>query len=97
MRDWLHSQAAKHPCRGFRHAWAALRYASRREANNKKIHGRWHEEGLQVKTAPARKRAEVPPMTPHSRLTSKMRCGRSVSSSNPPSMVPVSERRGGQS
>jgi putative transposase len=30
-------------------AWAALRYAERREVNKKKMHRLWREEGLQVK------------------------------------------------
>ena len=39
--------ATKHPCHGFRRAWAALRYDERREINKKKIHRLWREEGLQ--------------------------------------------------
>ena len=49
MRVWLRSYATKHPCHGFRRAWAALRYDERREVNKKKIHRLWREEGLQVK------------------------------------------------
>jgi putative transposase len=35
MRAWLRAYAAKHPCHGFRRAWAALRYDERREVNKK--------------------------------------------------------------
>ena len=49
MRAWLRGYATKHPCHGFRRAWAALRYDERREVNKKKIHRLWREEGLQVK------------------------------------------------
>jgi hypothetical protein len=41
MRAWLRAYAAKHPCHGFRRAWAALRYDEHREVNKKKIHGIW--------------------------------------------------------
>ncbi len=63
MRAWLRSYATKHPCLGFRRAWAALRYDERREVN--KIHRLWREEGLQVKVVSPRKRAgvsSIPPM-----------------------------------
>ena len=33
MRAWLRAYATKHPCHGFRRAWAALRYDERREIN----------------------------------------------------------------
>ena len=49
LRAWLRAYATKHPCHGFRRAWAALRYDERREVNKKKIHRLWREEGLQVK------------------------------------------------
>ena len=49
MRAWLRSYAVKHPCHGFRRAWATLRYDERREVNKKKVHRLWREEGLQVK------------------------------------------------
>ena len=29
MRAWLRAYATKHPCHGFRRAWAALRYGPR--------------------------------------------------------------------
>ena len=59
MRAWLRAYATKHPCHGFRRAWAALRYDERREVNKKKIHRLWSEEGLQVKVVSPRKRAGV--------------------------------------
>src|SRR3981189_638462 len=58
MRAWLRSYATKHPCHGFRRAWAALRYDERREIN-KKVHRLWREEGLQVRVRSPRKRAGV--------------------------------------
>ncbi|MGA9357769.1 MAG: IS3 family transposase [Mycobacterium sp.] len=66
MRAWLRSYATKNPCHGFRHAWATLRYDERREANKKKVHRLWREEGLQVKVTSPRKRAgvsSIPPIT----------------------------------
>ena len=45
MRAWLRAYATKHPCHGFRRAWAALRYDERREVNKKKVHRLWREEG----------------------------------------------------
>ncbi|SHY28563.1 transposase [Mycobacteroides abscessus subsp. abscessus] len=59
MRAWLRAYATKHPCHGFRRAWAALRYDERREVNKKKIHRLWREEGLQVRVHSPRKRAGV--------------------------------------
>jgi putative transposase len=59
MRAWLRSYATKHPCHGFRRAWAALRYDERREVNKKKVHRLWREEGLQVKVVSPRKRVGV--------------------------------------
>jgi len=59
MRDWLRGYATKHPCHGFRRAWAALHFDERREVNKKKIHRLWREEGLQVRVHSPRKRAGV--------------------------------------
>ncbi|WP_264034051.1 IS3 family transposase [Mycolicibacterium murale] len=64
MRAWLRSYATKHPCHGFRRAWAALRYDERRDVNKKKIHRLWREEGLQVKVVSPRKRAGVSSISP---------------------------------
>src|SRR5215470_1541771 len=64
MRAWLRSYATKHPCHGFRRAWAALRYDERREVNKKKIHRLWREEGLQVRVRSPRKRAGVSSVGP---------------------------------
>ena len=58
LRAWLRAYAIKHPCHGFRRAWATSRYDERREVN-KKIHRLWREEGLQVKVTSPRKRAGV--------------------------------------
>jgi putative transposase len=65
MRAWLRAYAAKHPCHGFRRAWAALRYDEGRVVNKKKIHRLWREEGRQAKTRSPRKRpglSSVPPI-----------------------------------
>jgi putative transposase len=59
MRAWLRAYATKHPCHGFRRAWASLRYNERREVNKKKVHRLWREEGLQVRVRSPRKRAGV--------------------------------------
>ena len=64
MRAWLRAYATKHPCHGFRRAWAALRYDERREVNKKKIHRLWREEGLQVRVRSPRKRAGVSSIPP---------------------------------
>ena len=64
MRAWLRSYATKHPCHGFRRAWAALRYDERREVNKKKIHRLWREEGLQVRVHSPRKRAGISSVPP---------------------------------
>ncbi len=64
MRAWLRSYATKHPCHGFRRAWAALRYGERREVNKKKVHRMWREEGLQVRIRSPRKRAGVSSIPP---------------------------------
>ncbi|WP_420213934.1 IS3 family transposase [Mycolicibacterium phlei] len=59
LRAWLRAYAAKHPCHGFRRAWATLRYDEHREVNKKKVHRLWREEGLQVRIRSPRKRAGV--------------------------------------
>jgi putative transposase len=64
MRAWLRAYATKHPCHGFRRAWAALRYDQGREVNKKKIHRLWREEGLQVRMHSPRKRAGVSSIPP---------------------------------
>ena len=64
IRAWLRSYATKHPCHGFRRAWAALRYDERREVNKKKVHRLWREEGLQVRVHSPRKRAGVSSIRP---------------------------------
>jgi putative transposase len=64
MRAWLRCYATKHPCHGFRRAWAALRYDERREVNKKKVHRLWREEGLQVKVVSPRNRAGVSSIPP---------------------------------
>jgi transposase InsO family protein len=64
MRGWLRAYATKHPCHGFRRAWAALRYDEGREVNKKKVHRLWREEGLQVKIRSPRKRAGVSSVPP---------------------------------
>ena len=63
MRAWLRPYAAKHPCHGFRRAWAALRFDERREVN-KKILRLWREKGLRVKVNSPRKRAGVSSIPP---------------------------------
>jgi putative transposase len=57
LRAWLRSYATKHPCHGFRRAWAALRHDEGRGINVKKVHRLWCEEGLQVRVHSPRKRA----------------------------------------
>lgn len=64
MRAWLRSYATKHPCHGFRRAWAALRFDERRQVNKKKVHRLWREEGLQVRAHSLRKRAGISSMPP---------------------------------
>ncbi|WP_112649936.1 IS3 family transposase [Mycobacterium xenopi] len=56
LRQWLRDYAAKHPCHGFRRAWAALRHDEHREVNKKKVHRLWKEEGLQRRVHSPRKR-----------------------------------------
>jgi putative transposase len=59
LRSWLRAYATKHPCHGFRRAWAVLRHEKRREVNKKKVQRLWREEGLQVRVNSPRKRAGV--------------------------------------
>src|ERR1700752_3619010 len=59
LRTWLRSYATKHPCHGFRRAWAVVRHEERREVNKKKVHRLWRQEGLQVRVHSPRKRAGV--------------------------------------
>jgi putative transposase len=59
LRAWLRGYATKHPCHGFRRAWATLRHDERREVNKKKVHRLWREEGLQVPIRSPRKRADA--------------------------------------
>ena len=59
LRAWLRAYATKHPCHGFRRAWAALRHDQGREINTKKVHRLWREEELQVRVHSPRKRAGV--------------------------------------
>ncbi|WP_407663270.1 IS3 family transposase [Mycolicibacterium confluentis] len=92
MRAWLRSYAVKHPCHGFRRAWAALRYDERREVNKKKIHRLWREEGLQVRVRSPRKRAGSPRYR-RSWPTRRTWCGRSTSSSTPLSTARRSRSR----
>jgi transposase InsO family protein len=64
MRAWLRAYATKHPCHGFRRAWAALRYDECCAVNKKKIHRLWREEGLQVRVHSPRKRAGISSISP---------------------------------
>jgi transposase InsO family protein len=57
LRAWLRAYATKHPCHGFRRAWAALRHDEGSGINVKKVHRLWCEEGLQVRVHSPRKRA----------------------------------------
>jgi putative transposase len=57
LRAWLRAHATKHPCHGFRRAWAALHHDEGRGINVKKVHRLWCEEGLQVRVHSPRKRA----------------------------------------
>ncbi|KAA8963990.1 IS3 family transposase [Mycobacterium sp.] len=57
LRAWLRAYASKHPCHGFRRAWAALRYDEHCEVNKKKVHRLWKDEGLQRRVHSPRKRA----------------------------------------
>jgi len=59
LRAWLRSYATKHPCRGFRRAWAALRHDEGRQVNKKKVHRLWTDEGLQRRVHHSRKRSGV--------------------------------------
>lgn len=51
LRQWLRDYSTKHPCHGFRRAWAALRHDEHRGGNHKKVHRLWKEEGLQRRGA----------------------------------------------
>lgn len=64
MRAWLRTYSTKHPCHGFRRAWASLRYDEGRVVNKKKIHRLWREEGLQVRIRSPRKRAGISSIPP---------------------------------
>jgi putative transposase len=57
LRAWLRRYATKHPCHGFRRAWAALRFDEGSAVNKKRVHRLWREEGLQVRAHHPRKRA----------------------------------------
>lgn len=57
LRAWLRSYATKHPCHGFRRAWAALRFDEGSDVNKKRVHRLWREEGSQVRAHSPRKRA----------------------------------------
>jgi putative transposase len=57
LRTWLRDYSAKHPCHGFRRAWAALRHDEHREVNKKKVHRLWRAEGLQRRVHSPRKRS----------------------------------------
>ena len=57
LRAWLRDYSTKHPCHGFRRAWAALRHDEHREVNKKKVHRLWKDEGLQRRVHSPRKRA----------------------------------------
>lgn len=57
LRAWLRGYAAKHPCHGFRRAWAALRHDEGLAVNRKKVHRLWVAEGLQRRVRHPRKRA----------------------------------------
>ncbi|EUA19250.1 integrase core domain protein [Mycobacterium xenopi 4042] len=56
LRRWLRDYSTKHPCHGFRRAWAALRHDEHRDVNKKKVHRLWKEEGLQRRVHSPRKR-----------------------------------------
>jgi putative transposase len=64
LRVWLRAYATKHPCHGFRRAWAALRHDEGHEVNVKKVHRLWREEGLQRRVHSPRKRAGVSSVPP---------------------------------
>jgi transposase InsO family protein len=57
LRGWLRAYATKHPCHGFRRAWAVLRFDEGHQVNKKKVHRLWKDEGLQVRAHSPRKRA----------------------------------------
>jgi putative transposase len=64
LRAWLRSYAVKHPGHGFRRAWAALRFDEGSDANIKKVHRLWREEGLQVRAHHPRKRVGISSIPP---------------------------------
>jgi putative transposase len=64
LRAWLRTYATKHPCHGYRRAWATLRYDDGNEVNKKKIHRLWREEKLQVRVRSPRKRVGVSSILP---------------------------------
>jgi len=57
LRTWVRGYSAKHPCHGFRRAWAALRHDEHRAVNKKKVHRLWKEEGFAAAVHSHRKRA----------------------------------------
>jgi putative transposase len=57
LRAWLRGYATKHPCHGFRRAWAALRHDEGVAVNRKKVHRLWVAEGLRRMVRHPRKRA----------------------------------------
>ena len=59
LRAWLRRYAIKHPCHGFRRAWAALRHDEHGAVNKKKVHRLWRAQGLQVPVHSPRKRAGI--------------------------------------
>ena len=59
VRAWLRAYATKHPCHGFRRAWAALRYDERHDVNMKKVHRLWCEEGCRAGPQPAQTGRDV--------------------------------------
>ena len=64
MRAWLPGYATRHPCHGFRRAWAALRYDESQWVNVKRVHRLRCQEGIQVRARSPRKRAGVSSMSP---------------------------------
>lgn len=64
LRGWLRAYSTKHPCHGFRRAWAALRHDEHREVNKKKVHRLWKQEGLQRRVHSPRKRSGISSFPP---------------------------------
>ena len=58
LRDWLNTWANKtdNARKGYRRAWANLRYDQGHVINKKRVHRIWREEGLQVAKRRCRKR-----------------------------------------